>query len=62
MDTGGKKMFTVQATASFKDMVENKMRRPGDVFQVETLERVQQLLVAGPGKRGVIRILKAPRQ
>jgi glycosyltransferase involved in cell wall biosynthesis len=62
MDTGGKKMFTVQATASFKDMVENKMRRPGDVFQVDTLERVQQLLVAGPGKRGVVKILKAKKR
>ena len=55
-------MFTVQATASFKDMLENKMRRPGDVFQVDTLERAQQLLIAGPGKRGVIKILKAKKR
>mgnify|MGYP003297215487 CR=1 FL=1 len=55
-------MFTVQATMSFKDMVENTMRRPGDIFEVKTLERVQQLLSAGPRKAGVINILHAKKR
>ena len=55
-------MFTVQATMGFKDIVEDKMRRPGDIFEVKTLERVQQLLSAGPRKSGVINILYAKKR
>ena len=49
-------MFTVQATEGFNDLVAKKKRLPGDVFQVDTLERVKELLTAGPTKRGVVNI------
>lgn len=55
-------MFTVQATTNFTDLVENKQRRVGDIFEVKTLERVKQLLGAGPKKRGVVNILKARKR
>lgn len=55
-------MFTVQATMNFTDLVENKQRRIGDIFEVKTLERVNQLLGAGPNKRGVVNILKARKR
>ena len=55
-------MFEVQATMNFRDMVENKMRHRGDVWTVHTMERVQELLSAGPGKKGVINIISAKKR
>lgn len=55
-------MFTVQATEGFNDLVAKKKRLPGDVFQVDTLERVKELLTAGPTKRGVVNIISAKKR
>lgn len=55
-------MFTVQATERFNDLVAKKKRLPGDVFQVDTLERVKELLTAGPTKRGVVNIISAKKR
>ena len=55
-------MFEVQATMNFLDMEKDKKRHIGEIFTVDTLERVQQLLGAGPSKRGVIKLLKASKQ
>ncbi len=55
-------MFTVQATERFNDLVAKKKRLPGDVFQVDTLERVKELLSAGPKQKGVINIISAKKR
>ena len=55
-------MFEVQATMNFLDMEKDKKRHIGEIFTIDTLERVQQLLGAGPSKRGVIKLLKVSKQ
>lgn len=55
-------MFIVQATEQFNDQVENERRKPGDIFRVHTLERLEQLMSVGANRRSVVKIIKATKR
>ena len=55
-------MFKVQVTKQFNDLVEKEKRYPGDIFNIDSVERVKELLSVGPYKEEVIKIICAKKR